>query len=492
MGNKFVKVLSVKFILFKKEMSSHLEDFKNRFTKIEKNLEKLHTKQIELEDILEVDYDLIIEAVKKQIPRVQNGKDGKNGENGKDAVVDYDSIIKKCLTQIKIPQNEPIDYNKIIKLITEKVIKELQITPQSIRDALMDLTGESRLDASAIKNLPRPINHFQGGGGGVWGGITGDILQQGDLQSALNNKINLDGTNSNIDYLNFLPYNNPPYQEGRVWYDTNSRSLSYYDNFRGTSVQVGKELVLDARNNSGTNILNGQVVYISGALGQNPTIALARADSLTTSEIIGVATHNIDNNTTGKVTIIGIVNDIDTSSFTDGQQVYLSSTTAGALTSTPPASPNFVVFVGHIAHAHPTQGKLSVASDRAMANNNALGTSQTVFPSQNSVKQYVDTNLLNKQNRLLNVVNVNTNYTILSTDDLIQVDTTNGNITISLPTASSVAGMHFYITKSTSDSNQVIIDPNGSELIIGDLILGIENQYDTAHIVSNGSGWIIL
>jgi hypothetical protein len=206
----------------------------------------------------------------------------------------------------------------------------------------------------------------------------------------LTTKVDLNGNNSAFTFVNFPPSAAPTYQEGRVWYDADTDSISYYDNHAGTSVQVGKELVITARNNSGGAIANGQAVYISGATGQNPTIALARADSLTTAEIIGVATHDIANNTTGKVTVFGLINDLDTSTFADGQQVYLSAATAGLLTATPPVSPNFVVFVGYIAHAHVSQGKLLVMSDRAMANDNSLGSSQISFPTQNAIKQYVD------------------------------------------------------------------------------------------------------
>jgi len=78
-------------------------------------------------------------------------------------------------------------------------------------------------------------------------------------------------------------------------------------------------------------------------LGQNPTIALARADSFTTCEVIGMATHDIPNNTVGKVTTFGLVNDLDTSAFADGAIIYLSASTAGLITSTVPSSPNFNV-----------------------------------------------------------------------------------------------------------------------------------------------------
>lgn len=228
--------------------------------------------------------------------------------------------------------------------------------------------------------------------------LSSGLVDSGGTGGGSGTGIAIDGTNGAITYTNFVPSAAPSYQEGRIWYDSTTNSLSVYDNYTGTSLQLGKELVLDARNNSGSPILNGQAVYISGALGQNPTIALARADSLATSQIIGVATHDIANNSNGKITLIGLVNDVNTSSFSDGAALYLSAATLGGLTATPPASPNNVVFVGYVAHSHITQGKILVVSDRAITNNNSLGTSQTAAPSENAVKQYVDGGLGGKQN----------------------------------------------------------------------------------------------
>jgi hypothetical protein len=55
-----------------------------------------------------------------------------------------------------------------------------------------------------------------------------------------------------------------------------------------------------------------------------------------------------------------LITNINTSAFTDGEQLYLSPTTAGALTATKPYAPNHLVYVAIVEHAHPTQGKLFV------------------------------------------------------------------------------------------------------------------------------------
>lgn len=188
----------------------------------------------------------------------------------------------------------------------------------------------------------------------------------------------------------FSPQVDPTYERGRIYFDNANDCISFMDSISGTSVQVGYEVLMRARNNTGATIPNGSVVYISGAIGQNSTVALAQANTLPTSEIIGLATHDIANNTVGKICVFGLVNELNTSSFTDGQMLYISATVAGGLASTIPASPNFVVALGVVEHAHPTQGKILVRPQRALANNNALGTAQNVPPTQNAVKSALD------------------------------------------------------------------------------------------------------
>jgi len=188
----------------------------------------------------------------------------------------------------------------------------------------------------------------------------------------------------------FSAISNPSYAKGLVFYDSNSESLAYYDDISGTTNNINYEQTLRARNNTGATIPNGSVVYINGALGQNPTIALARADSLATCEVIGMATHDIPNNTVGKVTTFGLVNDLDTSAFSDGALIYLSPTTAGLITATAPSSPNYNAFVGVIAHSHVTLGKIFIHPSSPISLNTTLGTSNLVGVSENVVKSYAD------------------------------------------------------------------------------------------------------
>lgn len=120
-------------------------------------------------------------------------------------------------------------------------------------------------------------------------------------------------------------------------------------------------VILPVRNNTGATLAKGTAVYINGALGQNPTVtkALATGDA-TSAQTLGLVTANIANNAVGNVTLIGSLTNLDTSAYTDGQQLYLSPTTAGALTATKPYAPNHLVYMAVVEHAHPTLGKLFV------------------------------------------------------------------------------------------------------------------------------------
>ena len=120
-------------------------------------------------------------------------------------------------------------------------------------------------------------------------------------------------------------------------------------------------LLEQVRNTTGATLTKGTAVYISGATGQIPTVSKALATSdATSAQTLGLITADLANNTNGFVTIIGLVTNLDTSAYTDGQQLYLSPTTAGTLTATKPYAPQHLVYMAVVAHAHPTQGKLIV------------------------------------------------------------------------------------------------------------------------------------
>ena len=151
----------------------------------------------------------------------------------------------------------------------------------------------------------------------------------------------------NLESVGLVPQATPPaYQEGLLWYDKVHKTISIYNNQAESSLQVGQELWIRCYNSTGNEISNGKVVYVSGANGEVPSITLAKADKISTSTIIGMTTTTIPNGTEGLVTIKGLVHDVDTTLCISGDPIFLSDSTAGAFTKTPPSGLSSVSRVG--------------------------------------------------------------------------------------------------------------------------------------------------
>ena len=143
--------------------------------------------------------------------------------------------------------------------------------------------------------------------------------------------------------------NHPTHAEGRVWYDSTSHSLVVYNDESEVAQQLGQEEYLRVRNNTGSIILNGSGLRITGSHGNiAPTVAYAIANSENNSKVVGLATHDIENNTFGYVTTYGIVSGVNTAAFTAGDELFLSPTATGSYTNTSPEIPNYSSPLGYV------------------------------------------------------------------------------------------------------------------------------------------------
>jgi len=175
---------------------------------------------------------------------------------------------------------------------------------------------------------------------------------------------------------------------GQLYFDATNLTPAIPLNANVT-LQIGQEEHIRARNNTGVQINDGQVVYINDAQGNNPTIALANSDSVNTSEVIGVATENIADNGTGFVTTFGVVNGFNTSSFASGDVLYLN-TVSGQLSNTIPTPPHNVVKVG-IALNNTNNGKIFVQPSAPLGQDTTFAApynSDKVAPTQRSIGIY--------------------------------------------------------------------------------------------------------
>jgi hypothetical protein len=126
-------------------------------------------------------------------------------------------------------------------------------------------------------------------------------------------------------------------------------------------ISQAQNLVTEVYNNTGATLTKGTIVYINGGQGNLPTVtkALATGDS-TSAQTYGVVQTDITNMNNGYVVVAGRLTDLDTQAYSNGTQLYLSSTTAGTWTPTKQYAPNHLVYVGIVVRAHPTQGVVEV------------------------------------------------------------------------------------------------------------------------------------
>lgn len=167
---------------------------------------------------------------------------------------------------------------------------------------------------------------------------------------------------------------------------------SVYDTDVDGVVDSAERIQIVVRNSTGSTLTKGQIVYLSGATGNRPNALLAQANTeATSSKTIGMVIADIPNNTDGQIAVNGTLHDINTSSFTAGDVLWLSATTAGkVVANTPPAEPNHTVFIGYVARAHPTQGRVVLAIQNGYELDELHGV-QITTPSNGQVLTYNST-----------------------------------------------------------------------------------------------------
>jgi hypothetical protein len=187
-----------------------------------------------------------------------------------------------------------------------------------------------------------------GSGSATWGGITGTLSAQTDLQTALNLKAPLASP----------ALTGTPTAPTAVTTTSTTQlaTTAFVQQELASGVAVAKNLEFLAHNGTGVTITKGSIVYINGAVSGNPRITLAQANNDTNSaRTIGFAKADIANGANGFVIMEGELENVRTADADGiigaGNQIFLSPTTPGAFTRTEPSAPNHLVYVGVITRA---------------------------------------------------------------------------------------------------------------------------------------------
>ena len=156
------------------------------------------------------------------------------------------------------------------------------------------------------------------------------------------------------------------FAEGKLYYDAVWDTLATeIDN--DFTLQIGEEEIRKIYNDTGSIILQGSAVYTNGVhtdgVYSTATVALAQANSESTSSVLGLTSQDIPVASYGFVTVRGHIDlaRTDYSTWTAGDVVYLSSTVAGGIQNTIPTGTNYKVRCGRLIIIS-TNGTVTVSS----------------------------------------------------------------------------------------------------------------------------------
>jgi len=314
------------------------------------------------------------------------GRDGIDGDNGigvAAARIDFDGSLIITLDdgrEINAGEVVPFDIAERIKVITNgggtsqyvlDTLASLQAQISAISGGLSyqgtwnastntpTLTSSSGtsnyyyvVSVSGSTNL-NGITDWVAGDWAIYNGTAWQKIDQTNLVTSVNGQTGA----VSLTYTNVNAIGSITSTDGSVTVSTTSGIADLSVAVAASTTNV----VCYVRNTTGATLTKGTAVYINGATSQNPTVTKAQANNdANSAQTLGLMSANLANNSNGYVTIIGLITNIDTSAYSDGEQLYLSPTTAGALTGTKSYAPNHLVYVAIVEHAHPTQGKLFV------------------------------------------------------------------------------------------------------------------------------------
>lgn len=162
----------------------------------------------------------------------------------------------------------------------------------------------------------------------------------------------------NVNRINFNLANEETLTEGQVAYDSINHTLGV-GLPNGSILQVGQENVIRAKA-IGSEILNGKVAYIVNSNSAFVGMSLANnTDAINGCNTIAIATQDINENAVGFFTTFGIIHDVNTNAFNEGDILYLSVN--GGITNVKPVPPALIIRVGYCIKKDISSGEILVS-----------------------------------------------------------------------------------------------------------------------------------
>lgn len=161
-----------------------------------------------------------------------------------------------------------------------------------------------------------------------------------------------------LQQIDLTPNDHRDYKEGRLFYDSEHKTLNYYNDVNaGFPIELGENVLIRVFNSTNAQINIGAPVTLSGLTAEGvPKGVLADASTPTLYNFSGLAGHNIANGTYGYVVAAGIVRGMDTSGLTEGGRAFVGFATPGTIVQPSPSYPNYPMCIGYVAKSDAVNG----------------------------------------------------------------------------------------------------------------------------------------
>ena len=233
-------------------------------------------------------------------------------------------------------------------------------------------------------------------------------------------------------------------------------------------------------------VSKGDIVYISGGTGDNPEVKKAQANASITMPALGIMKANTAENAIGECVTSGEITGLNLTGFTTGDELFVSSTTAGGFqTSAPTGEANLIQKIGKVirggtggaltvlgafrTNATPNlnQGSLFIGNASNQATTLGIGGNNTVLKSNGTTATWAtptdtNTNIANSNLQLDNnrTLDFNNDATARS---LTFINTNGGSKNLFKFEQTGGTAPYFYVGHTESAyEGYVVLEGNGS------------------------------
>ena len=151
-----------------------------------------------------------------------------------------------------------------------------------------------------------------------------------------------------------------------AYYDGSAKLATTNDGVTVTGDVEADEFIGDVRGavlfkaQAGESLAKGEVVYISGISGNTTIVSKADADDASKMPAFGLVAAAASSGNPVDIYTNGILSEIDTSAYSEGDELFVS-TTAGALTATPPTGESAALQkIGKVTRSNATSGSIFI------------------------------------------------------------------------------------------------------------------------------------